>query len=256
MTRVRAWLDTTPLASLALALMREATGQPDPVAVLTPARPGRLDGHARIGVWSMAAGAGASTVAALLAQRAGAGGRPPLLVDLDRWTPSLAIRASIEAATITDVLVQPEHERELLSRWGSVPFVPGSPELHRQFDGERVVAALERLADGLPLVVDLGSGPDALDPVLTARLTRLLLVCGTSASQLQAAFCSRALLAHVRPPAGLVLVGAERDDASLIARRVGLPLLAAIPEDAYLARDEFAARAPTMRAIDSLIAAL
>ena len=256
MTRVRAWLDGTPLASLALALMREATGQPEPLALITPSRPGRLAEHARVGFWSMAAGAGASTLAALVAQRACAGGRAPLLVDLDRWTPSLAIRAAIEAATITDVLVQPDRERDLVSRWGSVPFVPGSPQLHRQFDGHRVAAVLDRLAHGSPLIADLGAGPDGLDAILTARLTRLVVVSGTTASQLQATFCARTLLADVRPPAGLAVVGAERDDASLIAARVGLPLLAAIPEDAYLARDEFAARGPTMRAIDGLIAAL
>jgi hypothetical protein len=35
-----------------------------------------------------------------------------------------------------------------------------------------------------------------------------------------------------------------------------MTLLGAIPDDAYLAHDDFAARAPTMRAIDGLIRAL
>ena len=83
-----------------------------------------------------------------------------------------------------------------------------------------------------------------------------MLVVGTTAAQLQAAFCARPLLRDVRAPVGVAVVGAERDDASLIAARVGLPLLAAIPADAYLERDEFAARAPTMRAVDLLTAAL
>jgi hypothetical protein len=51
-------------------------------------------------------------------------------------------------------------------------------------------------------------------------------------------------------------VGVEAEDAALIAGRADLPLLAHIPLDEYLARDEFAARAPTMRAIDALIRAL
>jgi len=41
---------------------------------------------------------------------------------------------------------------------------------------------------------------------------------------------------------------------SLASReRAGLPLLGAIPEDAYLAEDQFATQAPTVRAIDALI---
>jgi len=204
----------------------------------------------------MAAGAGTSTLAALVAQRSAAGGHAPLLLDLDRWVPSLALRASIDAATIADVLVQPEREREMVSRWGAVPFLAGSPDLHRQFDGDRVVALLERVANKSAAVVDLGAGADGLDGAVTAHLTRLVLVVGTRASQLQAAFCARPLLHDVRAPVGIVIVGADDEDAALVASRIGLPLLAAIPEDPYLARDEFAARAPTMRAIDALIAAL
>jgi len=37
---------------------------------------------------------------------------------------------------------------------------------------------------------------------------------------------------------------------------VGFPLLAAIPHDAYLADDSFAARGPTLRAVDALLRAL
>jgi len=236
--------------------MREATGHSEPLEAISPTRPGRLAASARIGFWSMSAGAGTTTVAALVAQRSGAGGHAPLLADLDRWTPSLALRASIEAATIADVLVQPDREREMVSRWGSVPFIPGSPELHRHFDADRVMTTLERVARGTALVVDLGCGADALDPTVGARLTRLVVVCGTRASQLQSAFCARPLLREMRAPAGLVVVAAARDDAALIASHIGLPLLAAVPDDPYLARDEFAARAPTMRAIDGLIAAL
>jgi hypothetical protein len=51
-------------------------------------------------------------------------------------------------------------------------------------------------------------------------------------------------------------VGAGDDDALRIAERVGFPLLAAIPHDSYLADDAFAARAPTLRAIDALLRAL
>ncbi|HYK97398.1 MAG TPA: hypothetical protein VEU77_03295 [Candidatus Acidoferrales bacterium] len=256
LTRVRAWLDATPLSTLALAIMREATGRTEPIEQIVPVRAARLAPTARVAFWSMAAGAGTSTTAALVAQRSAAAGHAPLLVDLDRWVPSLALRASIDAATIRDVLVQPDHETELVSRWGAVPFMPGSPELHADFDADRIVTVLAQHAGSRALVLDLGAGGGAMDDPITRSLTRFVLVSGATASQLQAAFCARPLLRDIRPPVGLVVTGVTHEDASIIASRVGLPLLAAIPEDAYLARDEFAARAPTMRAIDALVRAL
>jgi Mrp family chromosome partitioning ATPase len=255
-SRVRAWLDTTPLASLALALMREATGREQPLEAIKPTRPERLAPTARVAFWSLGAGVGASTTAALVAQRSSAAGHAPLLVDLDRWTPSLALRAGLDAATIVDALVQPDRERDLVGRWSSVPFLPGSPELHRDFEASRIAALLERLAQGRALVADLGAGADALDPTILGRMTRLCVVTGGRASQLQALFCAKRLIATVTCAVGLSVVGVSSDDAALIASRAGMTLLGAIPEDAYLAQDDFAARAPTMRAIDGLIRAL
>lgn len=256
MSRIRAWLDATPLASIGLALMREATGRSEPLDPIIPVRPARLDAHMRVGFWSLCGGAGTSTVAALVAQRSSAGGHAPLLMDLDRWAPSLALRARIEAATIVDVLVQPDRERDLVSRWAEVSFLPGSPRLHGDFDGERIAGVAQRLAQGRALVIDLGCGPEALDAAVLACLTHLCVVSGGRASQLQATFCARPLLRAVPCHMGLVAVGVESDDAALIAGRVALPLLAAVPHDEFLARDDFAARAPTMRAIDALIRSL
>ena len=255
-SRIRAWLDTTPLAAVGLALMREATGRTARLEPIVPSRPTRLRADARIGFWALGAGVGTSTTAALVAQRSAAAGQAPLLVDLDRWAPSLALRARVEAATIADALVQPDRERELVSRWSDVAFLPGSPDLHREFDGPRIAALLERLATGRALVVDLGSGAEALDVPIVARLTRLVVVAGARASQLQATFAARRLLIDLSCPTGLVVVGVESEDAALIASRVQLPLVAAIPVDPFLARDDFAARAPTMRAVDRLIRAL
>lgn len=255
-SRMRAWLDTTPLAALALAAMRGATGRTEPLEAIRPSRAEHLASSARVGFWSLGAGVGTSTTAALVAQRSSAGGHAPLLVDLDRWAPSLALRATIDAASIADALVQPDRERELVSRWSGVPFLPGSPQLHRDFDAVRIAALIQRLAADRAMVIDLGAGADALDPALLATLTRLCVVAGPRASQLQMLFCARELLRQVRCAVGLAVVGAEPEDASSIAARSHLPLLAAIPSDAYLARDDFAARAPTMRAIDRLIRAL
>jgi hypothetical protein len=53
-----------------------------------------------------------------------------------------------------------------------------------------------------------------------------------------------------------VVVGAAPEDAARVAERVGFPLLGAIPTDPYLADDSFAARAPTLRAVDGLLRAL
>jgi hypothetical protein len=255
-SRLRAFLDASPAAAIALALMREATGRTEPLAPILPSRPAALARGRRIAFWSLAAGAGTSTTAALVAHRSAAGGEAPLLVDLDRWSPSLALRAGIVAATVADALVQPGHERELVSRWSMVPFLPGAPTLHASFMSERIVELTALCAAGRAAVLDLGAGADALDPAVLRSIDRLCLVTGTRAAQLQAAFCAVPLMAGVPCAVGLVVVGAADSDGASIAERVGFPLLAAIPEDPFLARDSFAARAPTMGAIDVLLRAI
>jgi len=253
MSRIRAWLDASPIADLAITFMREATGRSDPIEPLRPTRPAALTPGRRVAFWSLVGGVGTSTTAGLVAHRSAAGGRPPLLVDLDRWAPSLALRARIEAATIVDALVQPGRERALVSRWSAVPFLPGSPALRGRLDVDRTLEVIDALACGAPVVLDLGAGRDSLDAGLLSRLDRLCLVAGARASQLQAAFCALPLVRDVPCPAGLVVVGAADDDAFLIAERATLPLLGVIPADPYLADDQFATRAPTLRAVDALI---
>jgi hypothetical protein len=253
MSRIRAWLDASPIADLAMTFMREATGRPDPIEPLRPTRPAALGVGRRVAFWSLVGGVGASTTAGLVAHRSAAGGRAPLLVDLDRWAPSLALRARIEAATIADALVQPGRERALVSRWSTVPFLPGSPGLRGRLDVDRTLEVIDVIAAGAPVVLDLGTGADSLDAGLLSRTDRLCIVAGARASQLQAVFCSLALIRDVPCAAGLVVVGAAEEDANLIADRVGLPLLGAIPIDTYLSEDQFATRAPTLRAIDAFI---
>ncbi len=256
MNGLRAWLDATPLADLALALMREATGRPDPLEPLRPTKPAALRARRRLGFWSLVAGVGTSTTAALVAHRSAAGGSPPLLVDLDRWAPSLALRARIEAATVADALIQPGREADLVSRWSAVPFLPGSPTLRGRLESDRAIEVLERVGGGSAVVVDLGAGADALDPGVLSWLDRLCIVAGPRTSQLQAAFCAAPLVRDLPCAVGLVVVGAAEEDAALIASRAGLTLLGTIPTDPYLADDEFASRAPTLRSIDALIRAL
>ena len=256
MSRLRALLDASPVAAVALALMREATGRAEPLAPILPARPAALGRGKRVAFWSLCGGVGASTLAALVAHRSAAGGEAPFLADLDRWAPSLALRAGLSAATIADALLQPGRERDLVSRWSAVAFLPGAPSLNCAFDAARLMAVVDACAAGRAVVLDLGAGADALDAAILGSLDRFCLVTGTRAGQLQAAFCAVPLLANVACPVGLVVVGAEADDAPRVAERIGFPLLAAIPNDPYLADDSFAARAPTLRAVDALLRAL
>lgn len=254
MRPLRSWLDSTPLANVALDLMKDATGRPDPLEPLRPSKPVALPLGKKVAFWSLSAGAGTSTTAALVAHRSAGAGGPPLVVDLDRWAPSLAIRAGLSAAaTVADALLRPGREGECLSRWAEVPVLPGAPGLHAMFDAERVVQAVSRAAGELPVVLDLGAGADALDRTILGRLDRLCVVVGPRAAQLQAAFCSIALLRDVPCEVGLVTVGASDSDAERISSRLPWPHLAAVPYDAYLAADDLAARAPTMLAIDRLI---
>src|SRR6185503_12189368 len=131
-SRIRAWLDASPIADLAITLMREATGRTDPIEPLRPTRPAALTPGRRVAFWSLVGGVGASTTAGLVAHRSAAGGHAPLLIDLDRWAPSLALRARIEAATIADALVQPGRERRgrFLARAASVYFYRRSGHDH------------------------------------------------------------------------------------------------------------------------------
>jgi hypothetical protein len=256
LSRLRSMLDASPVAAVALSLMREATGRAEPLAPIVLARPAALRPGRRVGFWSLAAGAGATTVAALTAHRSAAGGEPPFLIDLDRWAPALALRAGLTAASVADALVQPGREKELVSRWSAVSFLPGAPSLHATFDAARINELVRTCAAGRAAILDLGAGADALDPAVLAALDRLCLVTGTRSAQLQAAFCAVPLLQRAPCAIGLVVVGAADEDAARIAERVGFPLLAAVPNDAYLADDSFAARAGTLRAVDSLLRAL
>jgi len=252
----RSWLDASPVAQVALALMRDATGREEPLEPLTPARAAGLPADRGVAFWSLTAGVGVSTVAALVAHRSAAAGRAPVLVDLDRRVPTLALRAQCAGATVADALLRPGSESALLSRWGEVPFLPGTPELHRVFDGARIAEVIVRLRRDRSIVLDLGCGADALDTEVLDTVDRLCLVAGSSVAQLQSAFCAVPLLEGLGVWVGVVVVGAEPVDAARIASRLPWPLSGAIPRDQFLADDQFATRAPTLRAIDALIRGL
>ena len=252
----RTWLDASPVAQVALALMRDATGREEPLEPLRPTRPRSLPAERAVAFWSLTAGVGVSTVAALVAQRSASGGRAPVLIDLDRRAPTLGLRASCAGATVVDALLQPGSELGLLSRWGEVPFLPGSPELHRSFDGPRIAELVGRVRGDRAAVLDLGCGAEALDPDVLGVVDRVCLVVGPSVGQLQAAFCAVPLLEGRGLRLAVIVVGAGPEDAARIAARLPWPLLAGIPRDPFLADDAFATRAPTLRAIDAVIRGL
>lgn len=252
----RAWLDASPVAQVALAVMRDATGRERPLEPLMPTKPTALPRQRIVAFWSLTAGVGASTVAALVAHRAARVGRQPVLVDLDRRVPTLALRAKCAGATIADALLRPGSESALLSRWADVQLLPGTAELYRTFDGPRVAELLGRLHDDRAIVVDLGCGAEALDVDVLDVVDHLCVVAGPAVAQLQSAFCAVPLLAERGARTSVVIVKAAPEDATRIAARLPWPLLAAIPNDPFLANDDFAARAPTMRAIDGLIRGL
>lgn len=251
----RAWLDATPIANVALALMRDATGREAPLEMLQPVRAAALRDGCVIGCWSLSAGVGGSTLAALIAHRSAAGGRAPILIDLDRRVPVQALRAGRSAATIADALLRPEELTSLTSRWGDVHFLPGCADLYRTWDGPRIAEIVSTLRERRPVVLDLGNGTESLDPDILAALDRLLIVVGPTVAQLQSTFCSIPLLDR-SVKAAAVIIGVEADDGARIGSRLPWPVLGTIPRDPYLANDRFAARAPTIRAIDPVIRGL
>ena len=254
---VRGWIDRL-VGPYAVLFLREATGRSDPLPHVIPTRAAALAPGQRLAFWSLCAGVGTSTLAALVAHRSTAAGAPALLFDLDRRAPSLALRAGISGgATVADALLRPGREAELVSRWSGTPFLPGAPGLHATADGARLGAVVDGASAGRPVVIDLGSGAEALDEVVLARCTRLVICVGTRVAQLQAAFCALPLLSTVtEPPIALAVIDAADDDGRRIAGRLPWPLVSIIPPDEHLARDDFGARSPTLHAVDRLIRAL
>ena len=253
---VRGWIDRL-VGPYAVLLLREATGRSDPLPHLVRVRPAALGAGERVAFWSLCAGVGTSTLAALVAHRSTAAGAPVLLVDLDRRAPSLALRAGIAGATVADALLRPGREAQLVSRWSATPFLPGAPGLQASADGARLAAVIEGASAGRPAAIDLGCGAEALDPAVLAVCTRLVVCAGTRVAQLQAAFCALPLLSGVmQPPIALTVIAAGEEDGRAVAGRLPWPLASVIPPDEHLARDDFGARSPTLQAVDRLIRAL
>jgi MinD superfamily P-loop ATPase len=226
----------------------DARIEPRPI----PARACRLATGTRLAFASLVAGCGTTTIASLVAQRAGGAGSSIRLLDLDLVAPSVALLAGERTPTLLDALAS---DRVVGRKWGSVHAVFGA----ERDPGREVVDALvrfvRRLADGAAVVADAGAIDERTAPVLRA-CDLVVYVVTPRAGHVHAAARALPALGEIGRPVRLVVNRASPESAGAIARELGLTLAGAVPEDPFLARDEFRVRAETAREIDRLIGAL
>ena len=84
----------------------------------------------------------------------------------------------------------------------------------------------------------------------------VLYVTTPRAAHVHAALRAIEALAPFGAAARLVVARATHDEAASVAREIGLTLAGSLPEDPFLARDEFRIRAETARAVDLLCESL
>ena len=237
-------------------LFFERAARAPAVEEAVPIEPGttRLARGRRIGFVSLVAGCGTTSTATLMAQRSGGGGGRVRLVDLDLVAPTIALLACHREPTVADALTAPGELRA--RRWGSIEAIFGSTLDLGAEGGDALGELVRRSARDAAAVIDAGTlGSPASDRVLRACDT-VLYVATPRASHVHAAARASALLATLGIKARLVLTRCDPAAAAPLAAEIGLPLLGSVPEDPYLARDEFRVRAETARAIDQLCAAL
>lgn len=236
-------------------LFFERAEEPAPATLDTPlqAKSCRFPDGRRIACVSLSAGCGTTTLAALLAQRSGGAGARVRLLDLDLVAPSLALLAGQRHPTLLDALAV---EQVRGRRWGSADVVFGA----ERDPGPDVAPALarfvRRMAADAAVVVDAGAlSMPGCETVLRA-CDVVLSVTTPRAAHVHAAVRAAAILEGLGIVARLVVLRADRAAADAIAGEVGLALAGVIPEDPFLARDEFRVRAETARAVDALCVAL
>lgn len=242
------------IGSRVLDLLVERVDRAPPIE-LDPVAPRatRLAAGRRVAFVSLVAGAGTTSLAALVAQRAGGAGARVRLIDLDVIAPTLALLAGSTSPTVTDVLATGELRGR---RWGSVEAVYGSALDVGAEAGPAFADLIQRLAKDAAVVVDAGSlAAPVTDAVLRACDT-VVYVTSARGAHVHAATRARRVLESLRVAPRLAVTRATDDAAALIARELGLPLAGAVPEDPFLARDEYRVRAETARAVDLICASL
>lgn len=213
----------------------------------------RFPNGRRIACVSLSAGCGTTTLAALLAQRSGGAGARVRLLDLDLVAPSLALLAGQRHPTLLDALAA---EQVRGQRWGSADVVFGAERDPGPDVAPALARFIRRMAADAAVVVDAGAlSTPGCETVLRA-CDVVLSVTTPRAAHVHAAVRAAAILDGLRIVARLVVLRADRAAADAIAGEVGLALAGVIPEDPFLARDEFRVRAETARAVDALCVAL
>ena len=212
----------------------------------------RLPVGARIAFCSLVAGCGATTIAALTAQRAGGAGSTVRVLDLDLVAPTLALLAGERTPTLLDAL---SADRVRGRKWGSAYAVFGA----ERDPGPEVVDALARLmrrmSDDAAVVIDAGAISERTSAILRA-CDVIAYVLTPRAAHVHAATRALPALRELERPLRVVVNRAPPDAAAAIARELDVTIAGAIPEDPFLARDEFRVRAETARELDRLIGAL
>jgi len=224
----------------------ETVSAPEPV----PARACRLATGKRIAFCSLVAGTGATTVAALAAQRAGGAGSTVRLIDLDLVAPTLSLLAGERTPTLLDALAV---EGVRGRKWGSAFAIFGAERDPGPEVGEALIRFVRQMSRDAAVVLDTGTLRDRTDAILRA-CDAVFYVATPRAAHVHAATRALPLLEGLAPPARLVVNRSTREAAEAIARELDLSLAGSIPEDPFLARDEFRVRAETARAVDALLA--
>ena len=212
----------------------------------------RLATGATVAFCSLVAGCGVTTLAALSAQRSGGAGATVRLLDLDLVSPTLALLVGERTPTLLDAL---SAEQVRGRRWGSAFAVFGAERDPGPEIGEALARFVRRMSSDAAVVIDAGALGERSFAALRA-CDEIVYVTTPRAAHVHAAARSERLLRELGRPARLVVNRATADAAAAIARELDLPLAAAIPEDPFLARDDFRVRAETARHIDRLVAAL
>lgn len=241
-----AGLDARELGSRVLDLFfvrAPAAEAPAPIA----ARRCRLPNGTRLACVSLGAGCGTSTIAALLAQRSGGAGADVRLLDLDLAAPSLALLAGERTPTLLDALAA---DRVRGRRWGSVSAVFGAERDPGADVADALGRFVARMASDAAVVADAGALTWPGSAALLRAFGTVAYVTTPRAAHVHAAARGAALLGELGIPAVLLVNRATPAVADGVAGEVGLTLAGAIPEDPFLARDDFRIRAETARALD------
>lgn len=228
-------------------------------------RAGRRAGPVVLGVQGTVGGCGASTLAAVLAVRLASAGHPTVLVEaasggagLDlllgvedrpglRWGDLSGLRGAVGAtALLTRLPTCP-------TRGAGLPVLAGSAASARPPGTEQAEPVVRALSgSGALLVIDLPlDGTDGADDGWwRAQCTVLLAVlgCGVSRAAAAASWVARRRDAAARSPApepdlhAVLAAGASSGWSDALGRRLGLPVLARLPQDPAVDADLAAGR--------------